>query len=91
MGQLYELDSGGTQGFPGQSHGQNGVCGRRGVVRNQGGGLGPTELAGKPPPRWWCGQVSADAGALAALQVCLGLSGAQHKIAKNIRKLEHEI
>ena len=46
MGQGFWLDSVGTQGFPGQSYGQNMELGRRRVGRNQLGGLGPTEVAG---------------------------------------------
>ena len=50
MGQDIWLDLGGTQGYLGQPNGQTMHPGRRGVVKNQSGGLGPTGLAGKPPP-----------------------------------------
>ena len=51
---------------------------RRGVARNQGGGLGPTGLAGKPPPSGGGGGVTAETEQYTALQVTLWLCGA-HK------------
>ena len=49
---------------------------RRGVARNQGGGLGPTGLDGKPPPSGGGGIGSADADGCTALQPTLGGCGA---------------
>ena len=44
------VNSSGAQGFQGQLNGQNLHPTRREVVRNKDDGLGPTGLAGKPPP-----------------------------------------
>ena len=62
MGQTRWADSGGSQGFSGQTKGQNMKCGRRGVERNKDGVVGPTEVATMSHQRWWCDGVSADAG-----------------------------
>ena len=68
--------------------GQNVVCGRRGVERNKVGGCRTTGLARKPPPSGGGGWWFCAAGAILALQPCLGLSGAQGKIHKNIQMME---
>ena len=87
MGQLCELDSGGVHRFQGQTFGQNWKPGRRGIERSQKWEVGPTMVARKPPPSGGVGCGAADAGASLPLQVCLMLSGAQQKIAKNIRRM----
>ena len=81
------LDLGGTQGVQGQIMGQGVKPTRRGVARNQGGGLGPTGLIRKPPPSGGGGTVVQLMQQGCSLQVCLGQSGAQQKNAKNVTKV----
>ena len=47
-------------------------------------------MARKPPPSGGGGWEAADAGAILALQPCLGQAGAQGKIPKNVRRLESQ-
>ena len=60
MGQGLGPDSDGSHRVSGQSTGQTWYPGRRGVERCKVHGLGPTGLAGKPPPSCGGGGVSAE-------------------------------
>ena len=82
MGQPREAKSGGTQGFQDQTQVQNVVCGRRGVVRNQGGGLGPTGLVRKPPPSGGGGGSVAETEQILPCRCLWGKVGPTQKFAK---------
>lgn len=84
LGQIRSTKLGGTQGFLGQSYGQNRNPTRRGVERCKVDELGPTGLAGKPPPSGGGGGVSAETEQTSALQVTLWLCGAHNKHSKNV-------
>ena len=81
---------GGAQWVGGQTKGQTMYPGRRGVVRNQSGGLGLPRLIRKPPPSGGGGLRPADAGDRLCLQPTLIQGGTQYKIYKNKERGENK-
>lgn len=79
-GQSYEAKQSGVHRSRGQINGQYYFHGRRGVVWNQNGGVGPTGLATNYHQRWWVRWVAAETEQGLALLLSLSLSTSLRKI-----------